>query len=87
MCRLVCFDNRKVVGLSLIEVEKAMGAKKPQYIKSIGIREIASNWPLGAVPFSIVRLFFLLTMNLNINHRATFLSDTYTLSNLLPIPM
>ena len=31
--------------------------KKPQYIKSIEIWEIANNWPLGAVPFSIVRLF------------------------------
>ncbi len=59
-----------------------MGAKKSQYIKSIGTGEIANNWPLGAVPFSIVRLFCystsdLIKMSLSLNKCATLLSDTY----------
>ena len=59
-----------------------MGAKKPQYIKSIDIGEIANNWPLGAVPFSIARLFcsfifYVLIMCLSINKCATLLSNIY----------
>ena len=59
-----------------------MGAKKPQYIKSIEIWEIANNWPLGAVPFSIVRLFcsfiFLFVDNESqYQQRCNFLSNIY----------
>ena len=65
-----------------------MGAKKPQYIKPIGIWEIANNWPLGAVPFSIVRLFCyffsFLKMSLSIDNSAILLNDTYH-SNKTPL--
>ena len=61
-----------------------MGAKKPQHIKSIEIWEIANNWPLGAVPFSIVRLFCystldLIKMSLSLNKCSILLIDLYTL--------
>ena len=59
-----------------------MGAKKPQYIKSIDIGEIANNWPLGAVPFlsvafSVLLFFYFLIMNLSFNRYAILLSDAY----------
>ena len=65
-----------------MDAERAMGAKKPQYIKSIGTGEIANNMAVGSYPFSIVRLFCystsdLIKMSLSLSRCKTLLSDIY----------